>query len=151
MAEQDNKLYYEIENDEQFYAVKKQIEDLDRTINIAYSEMQKYSDTKVIIDFQDWIDRMKLKRLGLFNLSSIYTLQNNTKRDFEEYICKYGDTLKLLAQAYYGKKEYWQYIYVYNELVNTVLTPNQRLKIPLVHPDKELVFLKDLIDTLDAI
>lgn len=143
--------YLEIENDEQFYYIKAQIQAIDKEINYQYDNIQKFVDEKIIANLQDYISRLKLKRTGLFNLCAIYTSKVEEKKDFDNYICRYGDSLIELAQAFYGKKEYWQYIYVYNQLTTDVLTPNQRIKIPKVHPSKELIYAGTLIDLLERV
>lgn len=151
MSSQINKEFYEIETDEQFFKIKNQIEVLDKVINQAYNSLSFIADLSQIVAVQDWINRMKTKRNGLFNLSIIYTTKTSQKNDIKEYTCKFGDTLLIIATAVYGKKEYWQFLYVYNELQSDVLEPNQRLKIPPLNKDTELVFAKEFIEAIEDV
>lgn len=145
-----NKIVYEIESEQQFFEIKEQIDALDQIINIAYNYLPTETNFESIVATQDWIDRLKRKRNGLFNLTILYTTKNNQKNDVREYTCKFGDTLLIIAQAVYGVKEYWQHLYLYNELTTDVLELNQRIKLPVINQSNELALGKNFIEILEG-
>lgn len=137
-----------IQDNETYYRVVQEIENLDILINYVYNAMAKYSEPRVIIDFQDWINRLKNKRLGYFNLTALYNLKKDVP-NFKLYIVRQNDTLALISMAFYGRTDFASYIYVENDLTDWNLTIGQSLRIPVVHPNREGVFAKEYIDILD--
>jgi len=142
-------LLYEIESQEEYAKAIEIMSAIDFFINVAYSEIQKSYNDKEIIEYQDYINRLKDKRLGIFNLATAYEEKSKDDKIIESYICRQGDTLALISQAYYGNSDFGWYIYYHNELTDLNLTSSQILEIPKLSSKCNKVFLGDFFATVD--
>jgi hypothetical protein len=140
---------YEITSQEEYAKAIEIIGAIDFFINVAYSEIQKTYNDEETIKYQNFINRLKEKRLGLFNLATIYEEKSKDDTIIESYICRQGDTLALISQAYYGNSDYGWYIYYHNDLTDLNLTSSQILEIPKISSQCNKVFLGDFFADID--
>lgn len=140
----------EIQTDKQYQDAVQDINTIDTFVSKLYNEIVKYTSESDILSIQEWIDRLMDKRLGLYNLCAIFA--NRKKQDnkqYDIYTCRYKDTLIKIAQAYYGNADFWQYLYVINNLEDAILIPFQQINVPLINPSKTKVYNGELIAFMD--
>lgn len=141
-----------INNKEEYDKAIQIVKSIDATIGYCYSELEKITDTEKIVEFQQYINSLNIKRLGLNKLILWYDENNSEKnKTIRTYKVKMGDTLALIAQAFYGRSEYCEYIYYHNNLETMNLTVNQLIEIPDIHPENPNVFAQYQIENLDLI
>ncbi len=113
-------------------------------INFSYSELEKETNEVDIVEIQQYINALNIRRLGLFKLITYY--EDNTYKNKESkvvYNVRMGDTLPLIAQAFYGRSEYSQYLYEHNALETINLEVNQAIEIPVIHPSNpDVLFIE---------
>jgi len=125
---------------------------IDDEVNFFYSELEKVTDEVQIVEIQRYINALNIRRLGLFKLVAYYEDNaSDSKKELPIYYVRMGDTLPLIAQAFYGRSEFSEYLYYHNNLETINLSVNQAIEIPEIHPDNPDVFAQYQIDNLDAI
>lgn len=140
-----------IENKQEYDKAVEIVKAIDSTIDFAYSELEKITDNEKIIEFQQYINSLNIKRLGLNKLILWYDENNSDKnKSIKTYKVRMGDTLALISQAFYGKSEYCEYLYYHNNLDTMNFTINQVIEIPDIHPTNPDVFAQYQIDDLEA-
>lgn len=140
-----------IQGDDEYYraiGISRAISD---EINFSYSELEKVTNEVEIVEIQKYINALNIRRLGLFKLITYYEDSlSNSKKEKVVYKARMGDTLPLIAQAFYGKSEYAEYLYEYNSLETINLEVNQAIEIPEIHPSNPNVYLEYFVDDLEA-
>src|SRR5574343_1016248 len=135
----------EIKNHNVLILMEQLLLELNTLIDLSYSILEKTTLEEDIIKQQNLIDIAKQKHLGIFGLIQIYkaTLQN--KKNKGTYEVREGDNLVLISQAFYGKPNYWQYIYEFNALDTDELTIGQTIIIPeLPKKPEPVLFSNDI-------
>lgn len=139
-----------IQSEEEYYNAINIIKACDNNINVAYSEMEKVTDEVLITELQQYINSLNIKRLGLNKLVMYYEDSvSDKKKDKVIYKARMGDTLPLIAQAFYGKSEYAEYLYEHNQLDTMNLEVNQEIEIIEIHPTNPDVFALYQINNLE--
>lgn len=141
-----------IANEEEYNRAISIMKAIDDEINYFYSELEKVTDEVTIVQIQHYINALNIRRLGLFKLTTYYEDNtSNSKKEKVVYNVRMGDTLPLIAQAFYGRSEYAEYLYYHNDLETINLEVNQAIEIPEIHPDNPEVFAEYQIDNLESI
>lgn len=136
-----------INNEYQNNIATQLINNYDLIIQQCYVDIEESVDESRIIDTQELIDKLNLIRTALFNEIVRYQKSNNTSQQEEAYTVRNGVLLTDLALLYYGERDYWQYIYDYNQLTDIDLIMGQELIIPKLpdNPESSLHW-GDIID-----
>lgn len=123
------------------------INDIDLLIQKAYIDIEESTDETRIIDTQELIDDLNLKRISFFNEIVKYQTSIKPSQQEEVYVVRDGVLLSDVALLYYGERDYWQYIYDYNQLTDLNLTIGTELIIPKLPDNPEAsLYWNDIVD-----
>lgn len=135
---------------EESIIAKELIQEIDKLINQCYNNLKGLNSDfnfKEIVEYEDFIQRLKIKRLGYYNLIVIFNAENDNNKEIKKdtVIVTEDMTLVDISNAFFGQPEYAHLIYVENDLDTSLLEVGQEIKIPILENTEKVVLQSKVI------